>query len=237
MALPKIDVPIYDLEIPSTGQKIQFRPFLVKEEKILLMAQESKEDKDRTLAIRQILNNCCLTEGVDIDELAAFDIEYYFIQLRARSSGENIDLVYACETEGCKKTTPFQVDLNEIEITKSKNKSNKIKLTDDIGAVLQYPTLETINSLVSEENELETSFRMIAECIEYIYDAEEVYNKKDTEPGEMLAWVEDLSQENFIKLRDFFENMPKIKYTTKIKCSECKKTHKIEIEGLQSFFM
>ena len=236
MALPKIDVPIYELELPSTGQKIKYRPFIVKEEKILLMAAESDSNEDRVLAIRQILNNCCLTEGVDIDELASFDLEYFFIQLRSRSSGENIDLIYTCETEDCGNGIPFEVDLTDVKVVKTGDTDSKIQLTDTVGVVLRYPRLDTITKLV-DEDDLESTFTMIAECIDYIYDDEEIYSSKDTEPGELKSWVESLSQEHFKNIQNFFEDMPKIKYTTELKCDKCNKKHKVEIEGLQNFFV
>ena len=236
MALPKIDVPIYELELPSTGQKIKYRPFLVKEEKVLLMAAESDDARDRVLAIRQILNNCCLTEGVDIDELASFDLEYYFIQLRARSAGETLDMVYTCQSEKCEGTTPFEINLTDIKVIKSEEVNNKIKLSDKIGVVLKYPKLDTISELVNITDDVDTTIKMISECIDYIYDDEEIYNRKDTEEEELIQWVEGLSQEHFQAIEAFFERMPKIKYTTTIACNKCNEKQEIEIEGLQSFF-
>jgi hypothetical protein len=235
MSLPKIDVPIYELTLPSTEQLVKYRPFLVKEEKVLMMAAESKDDKDMINAVKQIINNCCLTEEIKIDSLSSFDLEYFFIQLRARSSGETVSLLYPCEKESCKEDIPFDVDLTKVEVFKNPDHTTKVELTDDIGIMMKYPQLRSIGK-INSDSEVESTFQMIIDCIDYIYDDEEIHKAKDATKKELREWIEGLSQENFIKVRTFFETMPKVKYDVELKCGKCKTVNKIEIEGMNSFF-
>jgi hypothetical protein len=239
MALPKLDVPTFEMIIPSTEQKITYRPFLVKEEKLLLMALEGKDQKEMAKALRQIINNCCL-DDINVNELAPFDLEYFFLLLRAKSLGETIDLSYKCQnTKGktdCNNTINYTIDIQDIQITKSPEHTNKISLTDDIGIMMKYPEIETMVDQNLDAEKIEDILSLIISCMESIYDKTSVYKMKDTDKSETIAFLEGLTQNQFVKIRNFFETMPKVRYEDTLTCNKCKKDNKVEIEGLQSFF-
>jgi hypothetical protein len=233
MNLPSLVTPHFNATIPSTGQEIEYRPFLVKEEKILLMALEGGDKKEITKATKNIINSCII-DDIDINQLATFDIEYLFLKLRGKSVGELIDVKvgHSDEDSECKHRTEVSINLDEIEIHGSEI-DNKIMITDDIGVVLRYPGIDDVDLI--DENTPETMFDVINNCVEYVFDKDNVYN--DFSKKEIKDWVDTLSQKQFLKMSEFFSNIPKLTHNVEWTCSECGEKDSITLEGLQSFFM
>jgi len=242
MALPKLDVPIYDLELPVSKKKIRYRPFLVKEQRNLLMALDSKDSNSTQQAIRDILINCTVTEGIDIDRLPIVDIEYYFINLRAKSVGEIVESKYKCnnivDDVECGNIMEKDIDLTKIEVELPKDISPEIQLSPKITIKMKYPEFGVVKDSLKYDDINEVTFNMIAQSIEYIYDTieEKFYYGHEAQPGEMLDFVESMNQEQFEKVEKFFDELPKLKQTINLKCSKCDFDHTIEVEGLESFF-
>lgn len=231
MALPKIDQPIFELTIPSSKTKVKMRPFLVKEEKLLMMGLEAGDSKSISDSLKQVITNCSLDE-VNVDKLASFDLEYIFLKLRAHSISEVVELKFQCE---CSESMPFEVDLNTIAIKEQDDHTNNIKLTDSIGIIMKYPTINDIGRAGSD-SKLDETFDLIIGCMESIYDDNQVYAIADQTIAETKSWLETLNKEHYLKIREFFETMPKIKYETNLECPSCKKESHVEIEGLNNFF-
>ena len=240
MALPKIDVPTYEIELPVSKTKIKYRPFLVKEQRNLLMAIESSESTTIQQNIKDILYNCTLTEGVNIDKLPIIDVEYYFINLRAKSVGEVVESRYRCNNEvndvECGNIMEKDVDLTQIKVKMNDDISPEIQLTPNISIKLKYPEFGIVKDSLRYENINDVTFNMIAQSIEYIYDGQQFYYATESTPEELIEFVEGLNQEQFSKIENFFNNLPKLKETLNITCSKCGFQHKIEVEGLESFF-
>jgi hypothetical protein len=244
--LPKIDVPIHELVLPSTGKTLRFRPFLVKEEKILLMATEADDPKDVVKAIQQIIRNCMLDE-VDIEDLPLYDIEFMFLNLRARSVSEIVDLKYNCynqvpvedkpdETKQCGGQVSFKLDLLEIKPVVDPEHTNKIEVNEKLGLVMKYPNFELLNSFNLETKDHEKLMDMIVSCIDYIYDVDNVYYSKDSTKKELEEFIEGLPSQIFGKVQKFFETMPKLKKELDFKCPKCGYHENITVEGVQNFF-
>jgi hypothetical protein len=246
MGLPTIAVPEYSLKLPSTGKEIKYRPFLVKEEKLLLLAMESEDQQQIVTATKNVINNCVFGE-INVDDLPIFDIEYIFLWLRGRAKGEMLDLKYTCPT--CETIIPVQVNLEDIKIASPEKDSSKIGLTDTVGIVFKYPNISMQSKIEAfdENDEIGRLFASIQLCIDYIYDGEALYSSKDHTEKELNDFIESLTDANFVKISEFFENMPKLKHTIKLQCSnqvkaEGKKSKKcnykedIVLEGLASFF-
>jgi hypothetical protein len=233
MALPSIATPEFKTVIPSTGESITYRPFLVKEEKILLMALEGGDVNEITNAIKKILKECVFEE-LNVDELATFDVEFLFLQLRGKSVGEVVDLSmsHTYETE-CKHRTDVAVKLDEINLTGLRETTN-IMVTDKIGVKLRYPTLKDSVSIDQNMKETDMLFKIIAKCIEYVFDEESVYNEFTEK--EIEDWVSTLNQSQFKKIVDFFQEMPKLEKKVEWTCTKCGEKDEIMLEGLQSFF-
>lgn len=240
MALPKIDTPIYDLELPLSKKKIRFRPFLVKEQKNLLMAMESGERESIEKNVKQVLNNCTVTENVDIEKLPVTDIEYYFLQLRARSVGEVVENKYRCdnsvEEKVCGNIMETSLNLLDIKVTGIVEGNDVIQLNDKISIKLKYPEFSILSKISNLTSVSDIAFEMIAESVEYIYDGDQFYYAKEVEMKEIVEFIESLNQQQFAKIEDFFANLPKIEKTLEMKCSRCGFEHKLEVEGLESFF-
>lgn len=240
--LPKIDVPIYEITLPLLQKKIKIRPFLVKEEKILLMAMESNDDNATLLAIKQIVNNCCI-DKIDVDSLPILDLEYIFLQLRARSIGEIIELQYRCnndiadgeETKKCNSIVKLEFNALEIEPTVDENHNKKIQLTPNLGVVMKYPDFKIMTKMEGL-TETEMLSKMITGCIDYVYDNEQIYYAKDTKEEELIDFVDSLTREQFAKVQDFFDTIPKIKKTLNFKCGKCGYQEDVVLEGIQGFF-
>ena len=241
MALPKIDVPIYEIELPVSKKKIKYRPFLVKEQRNLLMAMESSEASTIQQSVRDILYNCTLTEGIDIEKLPIIDVEYYFINLRAKSVGEVIESRYRCNNEvdevECGNIMEKEINLLEIKVQSNDEVSPEIQLDSKLSIKLKYPEFSVIKDSLRYDNINEVTFNMIANSIEYIYGGEQFYYGHEAQPNEMLEFVEGMNQEQFAKVENFFNNLPKLKETLDITCSKCGFQHKIDVEGLESFFV
>ena len=242
--LPKLDVPIYEIKLISTGKTIRFRPFLVKEQKLFLMASESTDAKETINTIRQVLKNCILDE-VDVASLPTFDLEFLFMNLRARSVEEVVDLKYKCnnivkDEEGkdstCTGSVEFKLNLLEIEPNKNPNHTNKIQLTDNLGIALKYPSFDMIQKY-ENKSENEVMSGVLVDCIDYIYDKDQIYYAKDSTKEELNDFVDNLQQKDLEKIKVFFDTMPEIKKDVHFKCPKCGYEEDIAIKGLQNFFV
>ncbi len=240
MALPKIDTPIYDLELPLSKKKIRFRPFLVKEQKNLLMALESDDRESIENNIKQVLQNCTITEKVDIEKLPVVDVEYYFLQLRARSVGETVENKYRCDNmvddKSCGNIMETSLNLLDIKIEGVQDDNDVIELTDKISIKLKYPQFSVLSKLSKLTDVGDITFQMIADSIEHIYDGDQFYYSNETPQEELLEFVESLSQKQFAKIETFFANLPKLQKKIEMKCSRCGFQHNLDVEGLESFF-
>ena len=242
--LPKLDVPIYEVKLISTGKTIRFRPFLVKEQKLFLMASEATDPKETINTIRQVLKNCILDE-LDVDSLPTFDLEFLFMNLRARSVEEVVDLKYKCnniikndkgEDSTCTGSVEFKLNLLEIEPIKDPNHTNKIQLTENLGIALKYPSFDMIQKYESKsENEIMAG--VLTDCIDYVFDNDQIYYAKDVSRDELVEFVDNLQQKDLEKIKVFFDTLPEIKKDVHFKCPKCSYEEDIQIKGLQSFFV
>ena len=240
MPLPKISTPTYELELPSTGKKIKYRPFLVKEEKILILALESENTKQITTSVKSILKECISTRGVKIDSLPIFDIEYLFLNVRGKSVSEALDLIVTCPDDG-KTTVPVKVYIDEIQVVKDPKHSNDIKLDDKLTLRLKYPSLDefiknNFDFSSREEGVLDQSFEIIASCIDQVYNEDESWAASDCTKKELLEWVETLNTNQFKLIEEFFSTMPKLSHTFKVTNPNTKVENDVTLEGLASFF-
>tara|TARA_Y100000593_G_C4197778_1_gene280221 strand:- start:84 stop:806 length:723 start_codon:yes stop_codon:yes gene_type:complete len=239
MPLPKITTPTYELVLPSTGKKIKYRPFLVKEEKVLILALESNDVTQITNAIKTTLKDCITTRGIKVDELPTFDIEYIFLNVRGKSVGEAIDLVVTCPDDD-ETTVPVKVYIDEIEIKKDKKHKQEIDLDGNLTLKMKYPSLsEFIKNnfdFSDDESSVEQSFEIVASCIDMVYDKDDVWAASDCTKKELIAWVETLNTNQFKMIEEFFATMPKLSHTMKIKNPKTKVESEVTLEGLASFF-
>ena len=237
MTLPKINVPEYSLVVPSTNEEIKFRPFLVKEEKLLLIAQETGDEKALYLAIKNLVNNCCF-EKIDVDKLPLFDIEYVFLQIRAKSVDEVATVKLICPDDG-ETEVEVKVNLTEVQVHMSEKHNFKIPLTDDIGIEMAYPNLASV--LLTSEQDVEQSrsdkmFQMIQDCMLQIWQGEETFDATDYTDKDKKDFLESLNHKQFEKVSQFFETMPTVKHEVEVTNPNTKVVSKIEIEGMNSFF-
>ena len=238
MPLPKIATPTYELELPSTGETVQYRPFLVKEEKLLVIALESDDTKQITTAIKSVIKNCILTKGIKVEQLPTFDIEYLFLNIRGKSVGEDIEVNVICpddeETE-----VKVNINLDDIQVQKSDDHSDKIKLDDNIMMQMKYPSLDQFiknNFEINDKNMMDQSFDLIASCVDKIFTQDEVWAAADCTKKEMTDFLEQMNSAQFKEIESFFETMPKLSHTIKVKNPNTKKESDIVLEGLASFF-
>ena len=238
MPLPKIATPTYELELPSTGETVQYRPFLVKEEKLLVIALESDDTKQITTAIKSVIKNCILTKGIKVEQLPTFDIEYLFLNIRGKSVGEDIEVNVICpddeETE-----VKVNINLDDIQVQKSDDHSDKIKLDDNIMMQMKYPSLDQFiknNFEINDKNMMDQSFDLIASCVDKIFTQDEVWAAADCTKKEMTEFLEQMNSSQFKEIEKFFETMPKLSHTIKVKNPNTKKESDIVLEGLASFF-
>jgi hypothetical protein len=240
MPLPKIDTPIYDLTLPLSNKKIRYRPFLVKEQKNLLMAIESDDQESIQENIKQILRNCTLTEDIDIDDLPVIDIEYYFINLRAKSVGEVIENKYRCEAivddKKCNNVMETTINLLDIKVDGLVKDNDVIQLNDKISVKMRYPKFSVLKSVKDMNKMADIAMKMVAESIEYIYDGEQFYYSREATEKELLEFVESLNQKQFEKIEKFFDSLPKLQRKVQMTCSKCGFQHNFDIEGLENFF-
>ena len=240
MALPKLDVPTYEIELPVSKTKVKFRPFLVKEQKNLLMAIESNESTTIQQNVKDILNNCTITEGINIDNLPIIDVEYYFVNLRAKSVGEVVQSRYKCNNtvndRECGNIMEKDINLLELKVLMDDTISPEIQLTNKVSIKMKYPEFGIVQDSLKYDDITDITFNMIANSIEYIYDGEQFYYGNEAPAGEMLEFVEGMNQEQFAKVEEFFNKLPKLKETIDLTCSKCSFQHKIDVEGLENFF-
>ena len=238
MPLPKISTPTYELELPSTGKTIKFRPFLVKEEKLLVLALESDDSKEITNAIKAVLKDCIQTRGVKVDTLPTFDIEYLFLNIRGKSVGEDIEVSVLCPDDG-ETYAEVQISIDDIKVTKDKNHSNQIKIDDNLMMEMKYPSLDQFvksNFEFSNDNQVDQSFELIASCIDKVYSADEAWTTDDFTKNEVTEFLEQMNSAQFKEIESFFSTMPKLSHEVQVVNPKTKKKSKVTLEGLASFF-
>ena len=238
MPLPKIATPTYELVLPSSNRKIRYRPFLVKEEKLLIIAMESEDQKQITNAIKNVISNCILTRGTKVEKLSTFDIEYLFLNIRGKSVGESLDVNIICPDDG-KTNVPVTIDLDDIKVVKTEGHSNIVKLDDSLMMELKYPSLDEFiknNFDFKDENAMEQSFKLIASSIDKIYNEEEVWVAADCTKKEIKEFLESMNSSQFKKIEEFFTTMPKLSHTIKVTNPNTKVESEVVLEGLASFF-
>ena len=238
MPLPKIVTPTYELELPSSGQTIKYRPFLVKEEKVLVLAMESEDTKQITNAIKAVLKSCVQTKGIKVEQLPTFDIEYLFLNIRGKSVGETLEVNIICPDDG-ETTVAVDIDLDLIQVEKSDDHSNKIKLDANLMMEMKYPSLDQFiknNFDFKEENQMDQSFALIATCIDKIYSEEEVWATADCTKKEVNEFLESMNSSQFKEIEKFFETMPKLQHTVQVTNPNTKVKSEVLLEGLASFF-
>ena len=239
MALPKIEYPIFDVHLKSLNKKVKFRPFLVKEEKLLLMAKEAEDIETLLGTIKQIINNCCLEE-LDVDDLPLFDIELVFIHLRLKSVGESLELIYKCENvvneETCGGNMVFEVDLNTVEVKQPEEHTNKIMLTDNVGVCMKYPSLKITTSLVSQVESLENILDLIYEHLDYVFDEQTKYDADSITKEELYEFLGSMNLEQLEPFKEFFSTMPYVQTEKNVTCNKCGFNHTIIVKGINDFF-
>ena len=238
MALPMSNTPVYNLEIPSSGKQINYRPFLIKDEKALMIAQQSEDSQVMIDTLRDVIKSCIKEQDFNVSELATFDIEYIFTQIRAKSVGERVELFLKCDTcEDDKAVTQVNIDLTQLQVEKHPDHTRKIALYDDVGIALKYPTLELIKRLENiNTNNIEQMFGIVVECIDYVYTNDEVFYAKEQTKDELLEFLNNMTSDQFAKVQSFFETMPRLKKEISYDCPVCGKHHDKVLEGLNSFF-
>lgn len=238
MPLPKISVPHYEIDLPSTGQTIKYRPFLVREEKVLIFALESEDTKQITDAVKTVLKNCIQTKGVKVESLPTFDIEYLFLNIRAKSVGEEIEVNVICPDDG-ETEVPVTINVDDIKVTKNENHTRQIKVDENIMMELKYPSLEQFiknNFDLSAENNVDQSFDLIVSCIDKIYTEEEVWSSGDVTKKELMDFLDQMNKSQFEQIETFFDTMPKLTHTITVTNPNTKKESEVVLEGLASFF-
>ena len=239
MPLPKISTPLYELQLPSNGKKIKYRPFLVREEKVLILALEGGDNKSITNAVKKILKDCISTRGVKIEELPTFDIEYLFLNIRGKSVGESLDLIVTCPDDN-KTTVPVKVYIDEIGIKINDQHKKDIVLNPNLTLRMKYPSMNEFIAnnfeISGDVDQLDQSFDIIASCIDMVYNDEESWAASDCTKKELKEWLQDLNSKQFKELETFFETMPKLSHTLKVTNPKTKVESEITLEGLASFF-
>jgi len=238
--LPKIDLPIYEIKLPSSGKPLKVRPFVVKEEKLLLMALESSDEKDIIETTKQVVNNCII-DKIDIDKIPFFDMDYIFITLRAKSVGENIEVKYTCYNEvngiSCDNTFPAKIDVMNYTLIKNENIKDKIQLTGSLSVKMKYPSYTVMRFLESDMGNFDKKINIIAECIDVVADKDKVYTRKDYTNEELIDFIENLPQQQYKKLEEFIDNFPTFSITSKAVCPKCKFEHELDYRDFTDFFV
>ena len=238
MPLPKISTPTYELELPSTGQTIKYRPFLVREEKLLVLALESEDTKQITTAIKTVIKNCIETKGIKVELLPTFDIEYIFLNIRGKSVGEQIEVNIICPDDG-ETTVPVKINVDDIQVQKNSEHNNKIKLDDSIMMEMKYPSLDQFiksNFDFTSDNTMDQSFELIGSCIDKIFTEDEVWVGADVTKKELMEFLDQMNSVQFKEIETFFETMPKLSHTIKVKNPKTEVESEVVLEGLSSFF-
>ena len=238
MPLPTIVTPSYELELPSTGKKIKYRPFLVKEEKLLVLALETENTKDISTAIKTVLKSCIQTKGIKVENLPTFDIEYLFLNIRGKSVGEEVEVNLIAPDDGVTEV-PVTINIDDIEIQKNKDHNNKVKLDESLVMEMKYPSLDQFiksNFDFTEETNMDQSFDLIASCIDKIYNEEEVWSTSDCTKKEVKDFLEQMNSLQFKEIESFFESMPKLSHTVTFTNPKTQVESTVVLEGLSSFF-
>ena len=237
MALPKNSTPIYNLTIPSTEKVVKFRPFLVKEEKALLLAQQSEDPIVMVNTLQDVINSCVL-DKIDITKLAIFDLEYIFTQIRAKSVGEEVVLIFRCQhCDDPKAKTNVTINLTDIEVKYHPEHAIKIPLFDDVGIVMKYPTITIVKKLENiDADNIDDIFDIVINCIDYIYDNDQVYHASESSEKELEEFLNNLNSEQFVKIQSFFETMPTVKQDVKYTCTICNSVNQTTLSGISTFF-
>jgi len=237
MPLPKISTPTYELELPSTGKKVKYRPFLVKEEKILIIAMESEDEKQITNAIKEVISSCIITRGIKVEQLSTFDIEYLFLNIRGKSVGEEVEVLVTCPDDGVTQV-PTVINLDDIQIQKGKGHTRDIKLDDSLVLRMKYPSLDEFikNNFSGQEITVDNTFDLIASCVEQVYSEEESWSASDCTKKELTQFLEQLSPKQFKDIEVFFETMPKLTHTIMVKNPKTGVDNEVVLEGLTAFF-
>jgi hypothetical protein len=239
MPLPKIATPTYELELPSTGETIKYRPFLVKEEKLLVIALESEDTKQITTAIKTVIKNCVETKGIKIESLPTFDIEYLFLNIRAKSVGEEIEVSVICPDDNETSVT-LKINVDDIKVQRNDKHTNKIKLDDHLMMEMKYPSLDQFiksNFDMSDNNAMEQSFELVASCVDKIYNEDEVWAAADFSKKELIEFLDQMNSSQFKEIEKFFETMPKLSHTVAVKNPVTNVKSDVVLEGLSSFFV
>ena len=238
MPLPKISTPTYELELPSTGQEIKYRPFLVREEKLLVLALESEDVKQITNAIKNVIKNCIETKGIKVESLPTFDIEYLFLNIRGKSVGEEIEVNIICPDDE-DTTVPVTIDIDSIKVQKSDDHTNHIKIDDSIMIEMRYPSLDQFiksNFDFTTNNAMDQSFDLIASCVDKIYTEEEVWSSADVTKKEIIEFLDQMNSSQFKKIENFFDTMPKLSHKVNVVNPNTGVESEVVLEGLSSFF-
>ena len=238
MPLPKIATPTYELELPSTGESIQFRPFLVKEEKVLVLALESEDTKQITTAIKAVIKSCVQTKGIKVEALPTFDIEFLFLNIRGKSVGENIEVNIICPDDETTEV-PVNIDLDEIRVQKNDEHTRQIKIDDTLMMEMKYPSLDQFiknNFDFENKNAMDQSFDLIASCVDKIYSEDDVWAADDCTKKELKDFLEQMNSSQFKSIETFFETMPKLSHDVKVINPNTKVESDVVLEGLSSFF-
>jgi hypothetical protein len=238
MPLPKIATPTYELELPSTGETIQYRPFLVKEEKLLVLALESENTKEITTAIKNVIKSCIFTKGIKVESLPTFDIEYLFLNIRGKSVGEEIEVNIICPDDG-ETYVLTKINIDDIQVQKKEEHTNKIKVDSSIVMEMRYPSLEQFiksNFDFNSDSSMDQSFDLVAACVDKIYNEDEVWASADITKKELIEFLEQMNSSQFKEIEKFFETMPKLSHEVKIKNPKTEVESTVVLEGLSSFF-
>ena len=238
MPLPKIGTPTYELELPSSGQTVKFRPFLVKEEKVLVLALESEDTKQITNAIKAVIKGCIQTKGIKVESLPTFDIEFLFLNIRGKSVGEKIEVNIICPDDETTEV-PVEIDLDEIRVQRNDDHTRQIKLNDTLMMEMKYPSLDQFiknNFDFEDKNVMDQSFDLIASCVDKIYSEEEVWAADDCTKKEIKDFLEQMNSSQFKEIEKFFETMPKLSHKIKVTNPNTKVESEVVLEGLASFF-
>ena len=233
MALPKLNTPTYELELPSTGEILKYRPFLVKEQKILLIAQESGEEKQIANAMGELVNSCTFGK-VNAKSAPMFDIEYLFLRIRGKSVGEKVKLNLICQDDG-KTTVPYELNLEDVECQVQDDHSNEIQINEDIKIVFRYPLLNDLQNVKASAGDSEKTFHFLECCIDSIHSGDDVFQRIDIKDKEISEFIEQFTNEQFEKITQFFNTMPKLRHVVKVTNPKTKKKNEILLEGLESF--
>jgi len=238
MPLPKISTPTYELELPSTGQTIKYRPFLVREEKLLVLALESEDTKQITSAIKTVIKNCIETKGIKVEALPTFDIEYLFLNIRGKSVGEDIEVNIICPDDE-ETTVPIKIFVDDIKVQKNSEHDKRIKVDESIMMEMKYPSLDQFiksNFDFSADNTMDQSFELIGSCIDKIYTEDEVWSSADVTKKEIMEFLDQMNSSQFKQIEKFFETMPRLSHTIKVKNPKTEVESEVVLEGLSSFF-